>query len=277
MQNRLPVLKWCAIGLVCVWSLFPIYWALNTSFMTDVTAQSTPAHFFPSPFDLGNYRYIFGDGGMLPAFSRTVVNTTLECVLATLVTIVVAVFGAYPFARMKFKFKSIIFYLILATMSLPSYTTLIPLYRLMSQWGLVNTMTGLVLVYVSGFLPLAVWIMYNYFNTIPTELEEAAFVDGVSGNGALFRIMIPLSLPGIASTAIITFLSAWGQFLFPLVLSSDQSTQPLTVFMTEQAGKHTIPYTLLNSIGVLSIIVPAVIVMTMNRFIIRGILAGSIK
>jgi multiple sugar transport system permease protein len=147
----------------------------------------------------------------------------------------------------------------------------------MSNLGLVNTYTGIVLAYVSGFLPLAMWILYSYFLTIPVALEEAAMIDGASRLATLWHILLPLSLPGITTAAIITFLAAWGQFLFPLVLSSDNSTAPLTVFITSVQSEHIIPYTLLNSIGVMGIVVPALIVIFLNRYIVQGILAGSVK
>ena len=265
------------IAFVCVWSLFPIYWALNTSLMSNENAQSRPAQFFPFPVYLSNYKSLFSASDLWPDFSRALLNTVIECVAATVVTIIVAVLASYAFARLQFRFKSTIFYVVLATLSLPIYATLIPLYQIMNQFHLVNTYTGVVLVYTSGFLPLSMWIMYNYFITIPRELEEAAFVDGATPVAVLLRIMMPLALPGITSAAIITFLLAWAQFIFPLVLTSDDSTQPLTVFMTGLLGRHTVPFTLMNATGILSIVVPAVIVILLNRYIISGILAGSIK
>jgi len=265
------------IAFVCVWSLFPIYWALNTSLMSNANAQSRPAQFFPFPVYLSNYKSLFSASDLWPDFSRALLNTVIECVAATIVTIIVAVLASYAFARLQFRFKSTIFYVVLATLSLPIYATLIPLYQIMNQFHLVNTYTGVVLVYTSGFLPLSMWIMYNYFISIPRELEEAAFVDGATPVAVLLRIMMPLALPGIASAAIITFLLAWAQFIFPLVLTSDDSTQPLTVFMTGLLGRHTVPFTLMNATGILSIVVPAVIVILLNRYIISGILAGSIK
>jgi multiple sugar transport system permease protein len=265
------------IAFVCFWSLFPIYWALNTSLMSNANAQSRPAQFFPFPVYLSNYRSLFSASDLWPDFSRALLNTVIECVAATIVTIIVAVLASYAFARLQFRFKSTIFYVVLATLSLPIYATLIPLYQIMNQFHLVNTYTGVVLVYTSGFLPLSMWIMYNYFITIPRELEEAAFVDGATPVAVLLRIMMPLALPGITSAAIITFLLAWAQFIFPLVLTSDNSTQPLTVFMTGLLGRHTVPFTLMNATGILSIVVPAAIVILLNRYIISGILAGSIK
>ena len=277
MVKRYNLGQKAIIAFVCVWSLFPIYWALNTSLMSNANAQSRPAQFFPFPVYLSNYKSLFSASDLWPDFSRALLNTVIECVAATVVTIIVAVLASYAFARLQFRFKSTIFYVVLATLSLPIYATLIPLYQIMNQFHLVNTYTGVVLVYTSGFLPLSMWIMYNYFLTIPRELEEAAFVDGATPVAVLLRIMMPLALPGITSAAIITFLLAWAQFIFPLVLTSDNSTQPLTVFMTGLLGRHTVPFTLMNATGILSIVVPAAIVILLNRYIISGILAGSIK
>jgi len=172
------------------------------------------------------------------------VNISVECGVATVVTVLLSTLAAYAFARMKFRGRRILFYSVLATMAFPAYTTLIPLYRIMTAFGLVNTYSGIILVYVSGFLPLATWIMYNYMSSLPISIEEAAQVDGASRMKVLWHVVLPLARPGIISTAVITFLFAWGQFLFPLVLSSDLSTQPLTVVIASLQGRHTVPFSL---------------------------------
>jgi multiple sugar transport system permease protein len=171
----------------------------------------------------------------------------------------------------------VLFYAVLATMAFPAYTTLIPLYRIMSMFGLVNTYTGIVLVYVSGFLPLATWILYAYMSSLPVSIEEAGEVDGASRMRVLWHIVLPLARPGIISTAIITFLFAWAQFLFPLVLSSDLSTQPLTVAIASLQGRHLVPFSLLSAAGILALAVPAVIAFTLNRYIVSGLISGSVK
>jgi multiple sugar transport system permease protein len=201
----------------------------------------------------------------------------VECGAATVVTVALATLAGYAFARMQFRGRQILFYSVLATMAFPAYTTLIPLYRIMSSFGLVNTYTGIVLVYVSGFLPLATWILHNYFASLPTSIEEAGLVDGARRMQVLWYLLLPLARPGIVSTALITFLFAWAQFLFPLVLSSDLSTQPLTVVIAALQGRHVVPSTLLNAAGVLAIAVPAVLALAFNRHIVNGLLAGSTK
>lgn len=280
MIRRTHTGQWITVAWVIIWSLFPIYWALNTSLMTESNAHSVPAKFLPIPIDGANYAVLFSTNqnyGRAIGFSKSMLNTGIECVFATLIIVAISIMGAYAFARLRFRFRNLIFYATIATLSLPAYATLIPVYRIMARLGQVNTYSGLVAIYVSAFLPLALWILYNYFNTIPKSLEEAAFVDGVSPFRAMILIIIPLAGPGIASAAIITFLSTWGAFLFPLVMTTDIATQPLTVFITSLQGRHTVPYTLLNAVGVLTIVVPAAIVVFLNRYIIRGILAGSAK
>ena len=228
------------IAFILVWTLLPLYWVLNTSLQTDAQISSKPANYIPPTPTIANFRTLLtGSGDAATAIRQSMVNICIECAAATVVTVVLATLAAYAFARMTFRGKNVVFYSVLATMALPAYATLIPLYRIMSTLGLVNTYTGIVLVYVSGFLPLA--------------------------------------RPGIVSTAIITFLSAWAQFLFPLVLSSDLSTQPLTVAIAALQGRHTVPYSLMSAAGVIAVSVPALIAVVLNRYIVNGLLAGSVK
>ena len=270
--------RWFGIAFIVAWSLIPLYWALNISLQTDAQVGSRPSHYFPSSPTLRNFRTLLtGDGEVPGQIRRASLNIFVECGAATVVTVLLATLAAYAFARMRFRGRGILLYGVLATMALPAYATLIPLYRIMSSFGLVNTYTGIVLVYVSGFLPLATWIMHNYMSSLPVSIEEAALVDGASRMGVLWRVVLPLARPGIISTTIITFLFAWGQFLFPLVLSSDLSTQPLTVVITALQGRHVVPFGLLSAAGMLAILIPAAIAVTLNRYIVSGLLTGSVK
>lgn len=277
MRRRHP-LRWAGVAFILLWSLVPLYWVLNVSFQTDSEVGSKPAHYVPPHPTLANYKALLSGAGDIPSQIRqSSLNIIVECGVSTIVTVVVATLAAYAFARMQFRGRDVLFYGVLATMALPAYATLIPLYRLMSDARLVNTYTGIILVYVSGFLPLATWIMHNYMVSLPLAIEEAAQVDGASRMQILGRVVLPLALPGVVSTAIITFLFAWGQFLFPLVLSSDISTQPLTVVITALQGRHEVPYALLSAAGVLAITVPAAIAVALNRYVVNGLLAGSVK
>jgi multiple sugar transport system permease protein len=278
LRHRTGALRRVGVALILVWSLVPIYWAVKTSLQTEADARATPVRYFPTSPTLQNFRTLLTGEGEVPGQIRqSAINIVIECTLATVVTVVLATLAAYAFARMRFRGNRILFYAVLATMAFPAYTTLIPLYRIMSSFGLVNTYSGIVLVYVSGFLPLATWILHNYLASMPASIEEAGLVDGATRLQVLWHLLLPLARPGIISTALITFLFAWAQFLFPLVLSSDLSTQPLTVVIASLQGRHVVPSTLLNAAGVLAIAVPAVIALAFNRYIVNGLLAGSTK
>lgn len=267
--------------VILAWSVFPLYWALNTSLTTLSAAESRPAHYVPSPLEAINYQQLFGitgsRSGFASQFGRSLLNGAIESGGAMVLTIVIAVLAAYAFARLNFMFKKVIFGSVLATLLLPAYATLIPLYRIMSSLGLINTYIAVILVYTSGFLPLATWILYNYFNTIPRSLEEAAFVDGASWMRTLMRVVVPVAVPGIAAAAIITFLMGWAQFLFPLVLTSDLNTQPVTVIVAALNGQRIVPFTMLMACGVLAAAIPGIIAIVLNRYIIQGVTSGAVK
>jgi multiple sugar transport system permease protein len=269
-----------ALGIVVVWSLFPIYWALKTSLSTNVAAQSTPVQWWPSHPSSTAYQALFGAGpesqDAAGGIARSLINITVEATGATVLTLIVSVLGAYAFARLHFRLKGILFYSVIATLMLPVYATLIPLYRIMADLRLVDTYTGIILVYTSGFIPLAMWIMYNVFMALPRAIEEAAFIDGASTMQAFRKVVLPTARPGIAATAIVTFLFGWSQFIFPLVLSSSSSTQPLTVLLAA-IDSRDVPYTIINAAAIVAVAVPAVIVFFLNRWIVTGITAGSVK
>jgi multiple sugar transport system permease protein len=274
LRQQGRIARWAGFAVVLLWSLVPIYWSVKTSLETENAANAQ--NYVPLHPTLNNYAALLTQNGDLPGqIRRATLNIVIECGAATIITVVLATLAAYAFARMKFRGRQTLFYAVLATMAFPAYTTLIPLYKIMSEFSLVNTYAGIVLVYVSGFLPLATWILHNYFANMPIGLEEAALIDGASRLRVLRYIVLPLARPGIISTALITFLFAWAQFLFPLVLSTDSSTQPLTVVIAALQGRHVVPSTLLNAAGVFAIAVPALLALGFNRYIVNGLLAGS--
>ena len=167
-------MRWFGVAFILLWSLVPIYWTINTSLQTEAQAGSKPAHYLPPAPTLKNYVSLLGDSGEVPdQIRRSTINILIECASATIVTVLLSTLAAYAFARMTFRGRNVLFYTVLGTMAFPAYTTLIPLYRILGDFGLVNTYTGIVLVYVSGFLPLATWIMYNYLTSLPGAIEEA--------------------------------------------------------------------------------------------------------
>jgi len=268
--------------LVVIWSLFPLYWGLSTSLMSSGAADSLPVHYYPHPLYLSNYGQLLNlqhaNLGTLPyQLRQSLLNSTIESVGTTVLTVFVAIFAAYAFARLEFRFKRIILVTTIATLLLPAYATLLPLYKLMTSWNLVNTYLGIILTNTSGFLPLAIWILYNYFQGLPKELEEAAFIDGARPLEALARVILPLSLPGIAAAAAVTFLFSWSQFLFPLILTTDLRSEPATVVIAALYGPRLVAFSLMAAAGMLAIAVPAALALLLNRYIVSGLTAGATK
>jgi multiple sugar transport system permease protein len=266
------------VAFLFFWSILPVYWVINTSFQTDAQISDVPSNLVPPTPTLDNYRaLLIGDGELQHLIRRSTLNIFIECISATVITVGLASLAAYAFARMQFKGRKFFLFVVIMTMAFPTYTTLIPMYRIMAMLHLVNTFLGIILCYVSGFLPLATWILFSYMQSLPSAVEEAGAVDGASRMQIFRMIVLPLTIPALASTAVITFLFAWAQFIFPLVLASDESTQPLTVIIAAIQGRHVVPYSLLSTAGVLALSVPAVIALLANRFIVSGLISGSVK
>jgi multiple sugar transport system permease protein len=271
-----------ALAAVVVWSLFPLYWGLITSLMSTGTADSVPIRYYPHPFYLSNYGQLLGlqqsnIGTLGSQLRQALLNSTIESLATTALTVFVAIFAAYTFARLEFRFKRLILVTTIATLLLPAYATLLPLYKLMTSWNLVNTYLGVILTNTSGFLPLAIWVLYNYFQGLPKELEEAAFIDGARPLGALFRIILPLSLPGVAAAAAITFLFSWAQFLFPLILTTNLQSEPATVVIAALYGPRLVAFSVMAAAGMLAIAIPGFLSLLLNRYIVSGLTAGSAR
>jgi multiple sugar transport system permease protein len=275
-----------AITVLLIWSLGPIYWSVVTSLTAPKDLVSSTPHFWPTNVTFEHYARLFGSTSMSqgnevqsvwPQFSAALINSLITSVVATVLTVVIAAFSAYAFVRMRFPGRDLLFILIVATLAIPAYTVMIPLYRLMISLKLVDTYLGVSLIYVSAFLPLALWLMRSVYQAMPLSLEEAAWLDGASKVYTLVRIVMPLAAPGLIAAAIITFLNAWGQFLVPLVFSPTLATKPLTVLIPEFVGRNYVDYGLINAAGIVAIIPPVLVVLFLNRFLVSGLMAGATK
>ncbi len=275
-----------AVALLLLWSLGPVYWSLVTSVTPPNALVSDQLRLWPEHMTFEHYAKLFGATStsqgnevqsVWPQFSRAFMNSLLTSLAATIVTVIIAAFGAWAFVRLRFPGRNILFILTVATLGVPAYTVMIPLYRIMIAAGLVDTYVGVTLIYVSAFLPLALWLMRSFYQSMPLSLEEAAWLDGASKLYTLVRIVIPLAGPGLVAAAILTFLSAWGMFMVPLVFSPTLATKPLTVLIPEFVTRNYVDYGLMNAAGILAIIPPVLLVIFLNRFLVQGLMAGASK
>ena len=277
------IVVWLGVTLLLLWSLGPIYWNVVSAFTPSADFSARPIHFFPQHFTLHHFGRLLGiDVGKLgeaqvwTQFRKALFNSIITSLTSTVACVAMSAFGAYAFTRLKFPGRQTIFIAVVATLAIPGYAVLIPLYRLMISLHLVDTVTGVTAIYVSAFLPLSLWLLRSVFEQLPLSLEEAAQLDGAGKLYIFFGIVLPLVGPGLTAAAILTFLGAWGQYLVPLIFSP-AATKPLTVLIPEFATKNFIDYGLITAAGSIAIIIPALVVVFLNRYLVSGLLAGSIK
>jgi multiple sugar transport system permease protein len=277
------ILTWLGVALLLIWSLGPIYWTLASAVTPTADFSARPIHLFPQNFTLVHFERLLGVnvdriGGVQvwAQFRAALFNSVITALTSTVFCVAISALGGYAFTRLTFPGRRILFVATVATLAIPGYAVLIPLYRLMIGLHLVDTVTGITLIYISAFLPLALWLLRSVFDSLPVSLEEAAQLDGAGRLVIFFQIVLPLAAPGLTAAAILTFLGAWGQFVVPLIFSPTL-TKPLTVLIPEFAGKNFIDYGLITAAGSIAIVVPALVVIFLNRYLVSGLLAGAVK
>jgi multiple sugar transport system permease protein len=264
---------------VSVVILAPFAWLLYSSFVGQTDLISRPMQWIPEHVTLDRYREIFAGGGTGAgaAFRSAMVNSFLVASGTVIIALAVGVLGGYALARLRFPLRRVTLLSFLVTYMLPPITLIIPLYILMSRFGLLDTKTGLIIVYCSLATPFALWNLSTFFASLPPELEEAARVDGCSRLGALVRVMLPLSKPGILATALYAFLLCWDEFLYALIFTSTSNAKTIPVAIAEFTGRNAVDFGLIAAGGVLASIPPVLLAVAFQRYLISGLSTGAVK
>jgi multiple sugar transport system permease protein len=259
--------------------LAPFAWLLYVSLVGQNDVSTVPMHWWPERWTLSRYRDIFtGQQSSVAAeFRSAVVNSVIVASGTVLVSLVLGVLGGYALARLRFPLRRASLMSFLVTYMLPPITLIIPLYLLMSRFGLLDTKLGLVIVYCSLAVPFALWTMSNFFSTLPPELEEAARVDGCSRIGALVRIVLPLSRPGIIATALFAFLLCWDEFLYSLIFTSTSQAKTIPVAIAEFTGRNAVDFGLIAAGGIVASIPPLLLTLALQRYLLGGLSSGALK
>ncbi len=256
-------------GLAIVF-LFPLVWSTVASF------SAQPGSAQALGYGVGNYVRLFEFQEGLP---RYFLNSVVVAALTVAITLTVTTLGGYAFARFQFMGRNVLFLLTLAILMVPGATLLIPLYVLLRQLGIDNTLLGLSLVLAVYQLPFGTFMMRISFETVPRELEESALVDGAGTFGILWRIMLPAVLPGLVTVGLFAFLAAWNDYFAPLILISDpsQSPLPLAIAILRQQTMGAIDYGATEA-GVVVMAVPAVLLfLFLQRYYMKGFMSGAVK
>ncbi|NUP75714.1 MAG: carbohydrate ABC transporter permease [Sinomonas sp.] len=272
-RARLHPLVWVFAVVVMGFSLVPFYWLVSTSLKKG--ASLGQGELFPSQPTLDNYLAVFGNADFLLALR----NSVIIAVVTTLVALVFASFAAYALARLKMHRKALILTLVLSVTTFPAIAIAAPMFAIWREIGLYDTLLGLIIPKLTFALPLAIYTLTSFFRDIPRELEESAYVDGATPFQAFRSVILPLAVPGLATTAILVFISVWNEFLLAVTLTSSPAARPVPVAIAFINGmsEFDIPLGRISAASVIVTIPLVVLVLICQKRIVAGMTAGAVK
>ena len=262
-----------ALGFVLLLTLFPFGWMGLSSVKLLRELYTVPPHWIPEAPTLEHYQRVLFASNV----PRYFLNSVVISVGSTGVALVLAIFAAYAFARLPFRGKAPAQVFVLASQLLPTAALIVPLFMTLRFLGLVNTYLGLILVYTILTLPLSVWMLTSYFRAIPVELEEAAIIDGASRLSILFRITLPLSLPGVVAVLVYAFVTTWNEFILALVLAQHSRVKTLPIGIAEFTGEFNTDWGAVMAASLLMTLPIAILFLALQRLFIGGLTAGAVK
>jgi multiple sugar transport system permease protein len=265
---------YAGIAGIVVYCLAPFYWMLVSSLRRPSDQFSNDP--LPAPPSVDNYTSAFDPSN---GFGRALVNSVIVAGMTTLVTLIVAILAAYAVARLQFRGKGLVLAVVIATSMFPGITLLVPLLQLFVDVGWINTYQAMILPSMSFALPLAVWNLTAFFRQMPFELEEAAQIDGCTPAQAFRRVILPLAAPGVFTTAIITFIAAWNEFIIALSVVNKPEMKTANVIISTFTGQYGYdqPFGTQMAAGVTVTIPLVIIVLLFQRRIVEGLTAGGVK
>ncbi|YAL83959.1 carbohydrate ABC transporter permease [Dermacoccaceae bacterium W4C1] len=276
--------NWLAIASIpiMIWTLVPLIWILAMSLKSTAaqgdSSQNILGNFWPKDPTLDNYRLIF-TGGASDLFNPALRNSIIVCLVSTLISVVLATFCAYAISRLDFPGKKLILTTALAVSFFPVIAMVTPLFNLWRQVGLFDTIPGLIIPYLSLTLPLSIWTLSAFFQQIPWEMEQAAQVDGATSWQAFRKVIAPLAAPGVFTTAIIAFFTAWNDFVFSsnLTSSNNARTVPAALAFFTGASQFEQPTGAICAAAVVVTIPVVILVLIFQRRIVTGLTSGAVK
>ncbi len=266
-------LIYALIAIFLFVTLSPLLWVLSTSFKRNDEAISFPPKFLPKNLTFDNYIFVLTD----PNLVRSLINSFAVSIGSTALSVAVSALGGYAFARFEFRGKNLIMSIILGLFMIPVVINIVPLYIMLANFGMLNSSPALILAFQILIIPLNILLLKNYFETIPKDLEEAALIDGCSRLGVLRRITIPLSMPGFAIAAVLSFRFSWNEFILPVVLANRPDSMVFQVALYQFISLYRIEWGYLTAGITLAIIPVLVLMLAFQKQMIRGLTLGAIR
>ncbi|WP_051963287.1 carbohydrate ABC transporter permease [Deinococcus misasensis] len=280
MMKNLPVtplrlIFWAVVLVMLFYVLFPFYWAVKTSLTDTAVLSKSALDWFPSRPTFNNFIAVF-EG---QPFGRNLLNSVVVAGGTVLISLLLAVLSAYALGKFRFKGKTILMYVILAVSIFPQIAVLGGMYTIIRSLGLFNTYLGLILSYTAFSLPFTVWVLTSFVRDIPTELEEAAVVDGASPLQTLFKVLLPVMTPALITIGMLGFINAWNEFLFALTFTSDDRvrTVPVAIGTFSGASVYENPFGQIMAASVVVTIPLILMVLFFQKRIVSGLTAGAVK
>jgi alpha-glucoside transport system permease protein len=263
------------VWFICFLWIVPIIGTVITSFRPkdDANADGWWNVFHDPNFTVQNFADAWNKSGLGDAF----VNSFAIALPATIIPIMVAAFAAYAFAFMQFPFRDTLFFLIVSLLVVPNYVAFVPLLQLYGKFDMVGTFPAVWLAHIGFGMSLAIYILRNFMSTLPREVIESAKIDGASHFVTFWRLIVPMSVPALASFAIFQFLWVWNDLLTALVFIGPGDNQPITIAVSQLIGQQAQGWQLVTAGGLISMVVPIVVFLSLQRFFVRGLTAGSVK
>jgi multiple sugar transport system permease protein len=266
---------------VLLFVFMPVAWLVISSISTKAELLSIPIHWIPQHPTLLNYTNILTPGTatseVAKSFKVVMRNSFLVATSVTALCLLVGSLAAYALARIRFPFRKGLLLGILGTRMIPEVSLVIPLYIIATRLKLYDTPWILIATYLSFALPFAIWIIASFFESVPVEMEEAALMDGCSRLRILFNIVIPISAPGLVSTAIFIFLMSWDEFFYALIFTSTIAAKTMPVAIAEFVGRYSTDITAMMAGGVFAALPPVLLSLIFQRYIVTGMTAGAVK
>ncbi|MCL2787682.1 MAG: carbohydrate ABC transporter permease [Micrococcales bacterium] len=256
--------------------LAPFGWMVLASFQTQAELVARPLPWVPGKFYPDRYIDIFTSAAGKD-FRAAMRNSLVIASSVVLVSLFVGTLGGYAFARLRFKFRRAILMTFLFTYMLPQVALLVPLYMILYNIGLLDSVMGLILVDCSLVVPFVLWTLSNYFITVPLEIEESAWIDGASRLKALWHVVLPSARPGIFAAAMFAFLLAWDEFMYALIFSNSNASKTVPVAISEFAGRYITDFGKVAAGGVLAALPPVILAAIFQRYVTSGLVAGAVK
>jgi len=272
-EAKLHPLVWVFVVAVMGFSLIPFYWLINTSLKKG--ASLSKGELFPSQPTLENYLVVFQN----PEFLLALRNSVIIAVVTTTVALVFASFAAYALARLKMRRKAMILTLILSVTTFPAIAIAAPMFSIWREIGLYDTLLGLIIPKLTFALPLAIYTLTSFFKEIPRELEESAYMDGATPFTAFRKVILPLAVPGLATTAILVFISVWNEFLLAVTLTTSPEARPVPVAIAFFSGTSEFdqPLGTISAASVIITVPLVILVLLCQKRIVSGMTAGAVK